>query len=155
MMRTTTRQYYIPALAAIHQKLKPLALPLLRVGLGAIFVAHGYGKFKGALFGDGLEGMAGRLGEKGFEPEIIWAWGAMIIEFFGGMAIVLGLYTRLFAFFAALMMYLIVFKYKGAEIFFAHRGGIEYELVLAVLFSFFAVIGSGKYGLDNNLRKTF
>ena len=79
----------------------------------------------------------------------------MIIEFFGGMAIALGLFTRLFAFLAALMMYLIVFKYKGAEIFFAHRGGIEYDLVLAVLFSVFAIIGSGKYGLDNNLRKTF
>ena len=154
-MRTTTRQYYIPALAAIHQKLKPLALPLLRISLGALFVAHGYGKFKGAFFGDGLEGMAGRLGEKGFAPGIIWAWGAMIIEFFGGIAIALGLFTRLFAFLAAFMMYLIVFKYKGAEIFFAHRGGIEYDLVLAVLFSVFAIIGSGKYGLDNNLRKTF
>ncbi len=154
-MNKNTQSYYIPALAAMHQRLKPFALPFLRVGLGAIFVAHGYGKFKGAFFGDGLEGIAKGLSESGFAPGILWAWGAMIIEFFGGIAIALGLYTRLFAFLAALQMYLIVFKYKGADIFFAHRGGIEYELVLAVLFSVFAIIGSGKYGLDNKLKKTF
>lgn len=150
-----SQNLYIPALGGLYSRLKPFILPLLRVFVGVLFILHGYGKFTEAFWGGGLEGLAGGLGKLGFHPGILWAWGAMFIEFFGGIAIVLGLYTRVFAFAAAVMMFLIVFVLKDLGIWFAHEGGIEYELVLALLFSSFAILGAGKYSLDERLKKTF
>jgi putative oxidoreductase len=70
------------------EKLKPLALLLLRVALGAIFIYHGYPK----LFGhtrDTMQNFA-HLGFPGY-----FAYIAGVIEFFGGCLLLLGLFTRL------------------------------------------------------------
>jgi putative oxidoreductase len=70
------------------EKLKPLALLLLRVALGAIFIYHGYPK----LFGhtrDAMQNFA-HLGFPGY-----FAYIAGVIEFFGGCLLLLGLFTRL------------------------------------------------------------
>jgi putative oxidoreductase len=68
-------------------RLQPFALLVLRIVLGAIMIAHGYHKVFGG-FHHHME-MVGSLG--------IPSWMAYLsagAEFFGGIAIVLGLFTR-------------------------------------------------------------
>lgn len=155
-MSTNNQQYYIPALAKIYQPLSPYGSTILRVAVGALFVAHGWGKFQGAFFGEGLGGLAtGMIEPSGLPFPLLLAWAAMISEFFGGICLVLGLFTRLWAFMAAAQMYLIVFFVKGPGIFFAHRGGIEYDLVLAVIFTIIAIKGASQYSLDAKMKKVF
>jgi len=71
-------------------RLQPLALLVMRFALGAIMIAHGYHKVFGG-FHHHME-FVGSLG--------IPRWLAYFsagTEFFGGIAIVLGLFTRFFA----------------------------------------------------------
>ena len=66
------------------EKLKPLALLLLRFALGAIFVYHGYPK----LFTHTRESMQGfvHMGFPGY-----FAYISGVLEFFGGLMLVAGL----------------------------------------------------------------
>ncbi len=71
-------------------RLQPLALLVMRLVLGAIMIAHGYHKVFGG-FHHHME-MVGSLG--------LPRWLAYLsagTEFFGGIAIVLGLFTRFFS----------------------------------------------------------
>src|SRR5271156_6834084 len=70
------------------EKLKPLALLLLRVALGVILAFHGYPK----LFTHTHETMQGfeRMGFPGY-----FVYIAGVIEFFGGSLLILGLFTRI------------------------------------------------------------
>ena len=150
------QQFYIPALAKIHQALSPYGSTILRVFVGLVFILHGYGKFHGAFFGDGLGGLAGGYIEpSGIPAPMFFAWMAMITEFFGGICLVLGLFTRAWAFMAAVMMYMIVFFVKGTDVFFAYKGGIEYDLTLAIIFTVIAIKGASQYSLDAKMKKVF
>ena len=70
------------------EKLKPLALLLLRLGLGIIFVFHGYPK----LFTHTRETMQG-FAHMGFPA--YFAYLAGVFEFFGGLLLIVGLFTRI------------------------------------------------------------
>src|ERR1700680_5033021 len=70
------------------EKLKPLALLLLRVGLGAIFIYHGYPK----LFSHSREflfDMTNRERLPGYVARL-----AGIVEMFGGAMLGVGIFTR-------------------------------------------------------------
>ena len=69
------------------EKLRPVALLLLRGALGVIFVYHGYPK----LFSHARETMQG-FAHMGFPP--YFAYVAGVFEFFGGLLLILGLFTR-------------------------------------------------------------
>lgn len=69
------------------EKLKPLALLLLRLALGVIFAFHGYPK----LFTHTQETMQGFM-HMGFPA--FFAYIAGVIEFFGGCLLIVGLFTR-------------------------------------------------------------
>lgn len=154
----TKQTMFVPTFAKTCDALSPYVLPLLRVTAGLTFATHGFAKLEAAMSEDGLTGLAGGLEAAGFIPGIFWAWLATLTEAVGGLAIALGLYTRAFALGAAVMMYLITFVYKAPEaltIFFQHKGGIEYDLMLAVVFTVFVVLGGGRWSLDGKLPKTF
>ena len=70
------------------EKLKPLALLLLRVAVGVIFIYHGYPK----LFGQTREAMQGFV-HMGFPGYFVYIAG--VIEFFGGCLLIAGLFTRI------------------------------------------------------------
>jgi putative oxidoreductase len=74
----------------ILEKLKPFALLLLRCALGAIFMYHGYPK----LFTQ-AQRYAGAFPHMGFPP--YFAYIAGVLEFFGGILLIAGLFTRVTA----------------------------------------------------------
>ena len=73
----------------------------LRIILGSVFIFHGYGK----LFGTpGLEGFSGMLNNLGVPLAYYTAILVALIEFIGGIAILVGFKTRAFAFLIGFVM---------------------------------------------------
>ena len=124
------------------------ALTMLRVVVGAIFVAHGAQK----LFVFGLAGVSGMSGQIGIPlPEITGPLVALL-EFFGGLALVAGMLTRWAALGLAINMLgaAVMVHLKGG---FFLPSGIEYTLALGAASLAFAVMGAGDYSLDNLLAR--
>ncbi len=71
-----------------------IGLLILRIGIGIAFILHGYPKLMG-----GAENLAINLTKHGIPGGVISAYLAAIAEVFGGIAIVLGLFTRPASFF--------------------------------------------------------
>lgn len=67
---------------------------VLRIPVGIIFTAHGAQKLFGWFGGHGLEGTAAWMQSIGLEPNYLLALLAGSAEFFGGIALVLGLLAR-------------------------------------------------------------
>jgi putative oxidoreductase len=68
------------------QRVRDLALLIGRIGVGAIFIAHGWQKF--AEFG--LDGTAASFEKMGVPAPALSAWYAAIVELAGGALLVLG-----------------------------------------------------------------
>jgi putative oxidoreductase len=124
------------------EKLKPLALLLLRVGLGVIFVFHGYPK----LFTHTRETMQG-MAHMGFPA--YFAYVAGVIEFFGGMLLIVGLFTRIAGLLVAAEMAVALIKVHGI---FSNPMAVEnYQFPLACALGAFALaaMGAGMISLDH------
>ena len=70
------------------QRLQPIALLVLRIVLGAIMIGHGYNK----VFGGGMMNHYHHVQELGL-PGFL-AFPSAFAEFFGGILVLLGLFTR-------------------------------------------------------------
>lgn len=71
------------------------ALLVLRIVAGLIFIIHGWGKLFGGT--PGIPGFTGYLTTLGVPAAGLFAWVIAILEFFGGIVILLGIGTRLIA----------------------------------------------------------
>jgi putative oxidoreductase len=121
-------------------RLQPLALLLLRLVLGAILIAHGYRK----VFG-GFHHHMDFVGSLGLP-----AWMAYLstgTEFFGGIAIVLGLFTRFFSLAFAIEMAVAIWKvhFKNG---FTGQGGYEFPLAIATIAFALMCFGGGPWGFN-------
>jgi putative oxidoreductase len=121
-------------------RLQPLALLVLRIVLGAVMIAHGYGK----VF-HGFHAHQQFLGNLGIPA---WAgYGTAFVEFVGGMAIVLGLYERFFSAAFAIEMSVAIWKvhiHKG----FTAPGGYEFPLALVAIAFTLMCFGGGPWGFS-------
>ncbi len=128
------------------------ALLLLRVALGAIMWAHGAQKLLGMFGGPGPQGFIGMVGQLGMPPAL--AWLVIAIEFFGGIALVLGVLSRLAALGFAAEMVVALIKVHLKNGFFIHcpKIGFEYVLILAVVAFALLLTGPGKFSLFGRTR---
>ena len=120
----------------------------LRLVLGIMLAAHGAQKLFGAFGGSGLGPFAESLVQMGFSPGLLWAALVGCSEFFGGLFILLGWFTRLAVWPPMAVMLVAIFKVHGPHGFFLQDGGFEYPFViLGGLLTLFA-IGPGPLSLD-------
>ncbi len=122
----------------IDHRLAPYGALALRVALGVMFIAHAYLKF--AIFT--MPGFAGFLAQVGL-PTFL-AWPIVLAEFFGGLALILGVYARgvAFALLPVLLGALSVHAGNG-WVFNAPNGGWEYPAFLTVAAAVQVLIGDG------------
>src|SRR5262249_51647090 len=84
----------IPALEPLYQRLRELSWPIIRVTVGGTLLVHGVLK----LLGPGIQAFAaGSMARRGIEPALPAAYAVYTLETVGAIAIILGLFTRLFA----------------------------------------------------------
>ena len=118
--------------------MKDIALLILRIGVGISFIIHGYPKILG---GESTWIWLGTAAGLTVIP-IFWGLCAALSECVGGFLILIGLKTRIAAFFSSLTM-------LGAIYY--HLSNNESALHPFELFSVcicIALIGGGKYSLD-------
>src|SRR3989344_3510956 len=121
----------------------PLAHFILRVVLGALFVAHGYPK----LFKN-FSGFAGWLDSVGLKPGKFWALVAGAVEFFGGILLIMGLWTQVIGLLIAAQMFVAMWKAKWGKVGLTAQGGWELDLIYLVAGLALALAGGGVYSLD-------
>lgn len=124
---------------------KDLGLLILRLALGAVFIAHGGQKVFGLFGGHGLQGTAQFMSKLGIPPFL--AYAASFAEFFGGVGVLLGLITPLAALGLAVTMAVAIFKAHLADGFFMPKG-FEYPLSLLGMSLCLAVGGPGRLSVD-------
>ncbi len=129
-------------------KNKDFGLALLRIVVGVIFLAHGYQK----LFVWHIGGVAGAFAQMGIPAPHVSAYLATFAEFFGGLALLLGLFTRLAPVPVAFTMVVAILQVHLKGGFFAPQG-MEYPLTLFVANIALIVAGGGAFALDTVILK--
>ncbi|GHD50056.1 putative oxidoreductase [Marinobacter persicus] len=126
---------------------------VLRVPVGLVLAAHGAQKLFAWFGGYGLEGTGQWLASIGLEPGYLMALLAGGAEFFGGLALVLGLLTRPAALVAAFTMLVAIFSVHIGNGLFMSNNGYEYALTLLVVTVALAMQGAGRFAVDNLFYK--
>ncbi len=114
-----------------------IALLLIRIGVGIIFIVAGWGKLTG------IEGAQAFFGDIGIPLAGVMAWVVAIVEFFGGIMVLAGIYIRVPAVLLAIIMVVAIFTVKLPDGFQALR--LDLMLMLAALA--LALAGSGAYSV--------
>ena len=124
---------------------RDVGLLLLRVALAAVFIAHGGQKVFGWWGGKGLEATVTGMAEGGIP--MFLGYLAAFTEFFGGIAVLIGLFTRLASLGLAVTMAVAMFKVHFANGFFLADKGYEYTFVLMMLALGVMLIGPGRLAI--------
>jgi len=123
-----------------------LGLAVLRIVAGIVFVAHGYQKFVVM----GLEGTTGFFAQSGVPMPGITAALVATLEVVGGIALVLGLMTRLVAALLAVDVLGAIIFVHAKHGFFVPMG-IEFVLTLMTAAVTLALAGPGALSVDRML----
>lgn len=119
------------------------ALGLLRIAAGLLFMQHGAQKLFGWLDGNQIESLATMMGAAG------------VLEFFGGLLIVLGLLTRPVAFLLSGQMAVAYWTAHAPGGAWPVLNGGELAALYSFVFLFFAAAGGGAFSVDGLFRDRF
>ncbi len=131
----------------IDHRLAPYGAFVLRLALGAMFIAHAYLKL--AVFT--VPGFEGFLAQTGL-PSLL-AWPIILAELFGGIALIAGFYARYISLaLLPILLGALVIHAPNGWLFTAANGGWEYPAFLAVAALAQALIGDGAFALTPRRR---
>ena len=126
---------------------RDVGLLLMRLGVGAVLMAHGAQKLFGLFGGGGIEGTAAAMDSMGFEPGRENAIAAGLGETGGGALLALGLATPAAGAAAAGTMAAAVAVGWDKGLF-SQRGGVELPLLLGLGAAGIGLTGAGTLSLD-------
>jgi putative oxidoreductase len=126
-------------------RLQPLALLVLRLVIGTVMIAHGYGK----VFNGGFSHVHDMVQHLGFPGWMAYLLAAT--EFFGGILIIAGLLTRFVAVAMLIDMSVAIWKihwHNGLK----GPGGFEFPMSVAAIAFALIFFGAGPIALDSIRR---
>lgn len=137
----------IPSLGGVYAALHESAETILRVAAGALLVTHGYGKILNPF------GASGMVESLGFFPGAFWSPLLSATEFFGGILIAIGLFTRPAAFAAMIVLTVTIYFHGIAQ----GEGlmGAEKSILWALIMFFFVIRGANSHSVDAKLGRQF
>lgn len=141
------------ASAAGKRGTQDLGLLLLRVVIGAVFIAHGLQKAFGWWGGGGIDGFKNALSEAGYQHAGVLTYlgaGAQIVV---GILLVLGLFTPVaaagaLAYLVNSMLAIVTAQRQNGYLAVFGSDGIEYLLVVISAVAAIILVGPGRYGFD-------
>jgi putative oxidoreductase len=124
--------------------LRDVALLVARVGVGVVFVAHGWQKF--ATWG--IDGTASSFADMGIPLPQASAWFAALVELVGGGALIVGAAVPVFGLLLALNMAGALVLVHASSGVFVDQGGFELVAALGSAALVLAAVGAGRWSLD-------
>ena len=125
-------------------RLRPVALLILRLALGAIFIYHGYPKlFSGAQTTQQIMQMFQHFGLPGY-----FVYVAGVLECAGGLLLVLGLFTPIAALLLAIEMLVAIWRVHLPQGPITEMKNYELPLLCFAASFLLASFGAGKISLD-------
>jgi len=122
---------------------QPHALSLVRIVSAFTFSLHGFQKLFGAF---------GGLGGQGGKAELFTMVGfAGVLEAFGGLLLLAGLFTRPVAFLLSGQMAVAYFMAHAPRGFWPIQNGGELAVVYCFLFLYLSTAGGGRWSMDRSL----
>ena len=134
-----------------------VALTILRLVLGVVFLAHGCQKMLGWFGGYGFHGTMGFFTHMGMPAAV--AFLIICTEFFGGLGLIFGLFTRIASFAIACLMLGAIFMVHLPNGFFMNwtgtqKGeGFEYHLLVIAIAAALLLRGAGAFSIDRAISK--
>lgn len=122
-----------------------LALAIIRIVVGFAFFMHGWQK----MFTMGIGGVTGFFGSLGIPAAGLMATIVTLVELLGGLALIIGLGTRIAGALLAVDMLTAMLTVHIANGFFVSDGGIELVLILLAAVVAFVIAGAGRWSLDS------
>jgi putative oxidoreductase len=139
----------LPFLRPFYDAVVPLSWLIVRVAVGWNLLMHGWPKLMHLPLSDAT---VKAYADLGLSLPAFWAWASLSIETLGGIALILGLFTRFFAAAVAIEMLVIACAYWGNGFGWMHRG-YEYVLLWGLVAFAIALRGGGPYSLDRKLGR--
>lgn len=127
-----------------------LALFILRVGLGVVFIAHGYNH----IFGGGrIAGTARWFDSLGMRPGVLHAWTASLTELGAGILLVLGMATPVASagVVGTMAVAWVTNHLKNGFFIFRPGEGYEYVMMLTMVGLGVSALGAGGWSVDSIL----
>ena len=135
------------------------AMTIIRLVLGIVFFAHGSQKMLGWFGGYGFHGTMGFFTNAMHIPAL-FAFLAIVAEFFGALGLITGLLGRVAAFGIFCVMAVAVLMIHGHVGFFMNWNGVtppaegyEYHLLAMAMALAVMIKGSGAFSLDRMIAK--
>jgi putative oxidoreductase len=132
-----------------------VAILILRLALGFVFIAHGSQKLFGAFGGGGIAGTGQFFASLGASPGAMWAVIVGLVEFGGGTALAVGFLSRISAALIAIDMLVAIVIYNARNGFFVETptGGWEINLILIAMTLAIVLVGGRRFAVDTPIRR--